>query len=321
MEKKNNFLRVRSLSFLWALLAILLCAAPCGALDVDVGEPLNVGVGTDKDIEPIEDDLYVFGTVNLYPGAIVDGGIYVFPGRDADAPGGTVNVYGCGPGNSLWVMESSDTWQGLPPVVTVYGERFQIETGEPFAPPADKCISGTLNVLSESDDEVLFSLYIASDIEPIHLKAPGDEDDQDEEEPLKAQLLISPKVIQCQSRMPNRIPKILAMIRLPEGVTKDDVDSDNPLVLYANNDEAGTKASCQRIIKWRRRKVLHVSILAFFDTAELMEAFTDNGEVELKVVGQLKTGQQFYGSDTIRIIGCRQRPWGHIQGAKRHKNR
>jgi len=33
-----------------------------------------------------------------------------------------------------------------------------------------------------------------------------------------------------------------------------------------------------------------------------MDAVADNGSVELQVFGLLKTGQYFYGSDTIRVL-------------------
>ena len=312
MESKNNFLKVGSLSVLWGVISISLCAAPCLRADLaDVVVPSGEIMDIHSKVEAI---LNVFGTANLHPGAYVVGGIYAYPGAKENEQGSTVNVYGCDPYNSLWVLGAGDCqYDGLPPVVTVYGPRFRIEeTGEPFAPPKDQAVSGTLYVLSESD-EVLFSLLIGSDI-VIRLRAPGD---LEEEEPLKAQLLISPKVIRRQSR----IPKVLALLRLPEGVTKGDVDKDKPLELFTADCEVVIEASCQRIIKWRRRKALHVSILAFFDTDELMEAFTDDGEVELQVRGQLKTGQQFYGSDTSRIIGCRKRPWRHVNSTRRHKNR
>jgi len=313
MENKNNFLKTASLSVLWGVISISLCAAPCLRADVVVpsGEIMDIH-------SKVEGILNVFGTANLHPGAYVVGGIYAYPGAKENEQGSTVNVYGCAPYNSLWVLEAANTqWEGLPPVVTIYGSRFQIGTGASFAPPKDQLIPGTLNVLDESE-KVLFSLWISSDI-VIHLKDPGDVDVQDEEEPLKAELLISPKVIRRQSR----IPKVLALLRLPEGVTKGDVDGDKPLVLSTADCEVAIEASCQKIIQWRRRRqrVLHVSILAFFDKAKLMEDFTDDGEVELQVRGQLKTGQQFYGSDTIRIIGCRQKPWWHIKGTRRHKNR
>jgi len=43
-------------------------------------------------------------------------------------------------------------------------------------------------------------------------------------------------------------------------------------------------------------------ILAFFDKAELMAAVDDNGEVELQLVGRLRTSRYFYGIDTVRLI-------------------
>ena len=44
------------------------------------------------------------------------------------------------------------------------------------------------------------------------------------------------------------------------------------------------------------------TIFASFDKNELMDAIPNNGLVELVVVGQLKTGQYFFGTDNIRVI-------------------
>lgn len=91
MENKNNFLKTASLSVLWGVMAISLCAAPCAWADVVLsGETLNI----DSTVV-VEGNLEVFGTANLYPGASVGGTIYVLPGTAKDEPGGTVNVYGC----------------------------------------------------------------------------------------------------------------------------------------------------------------------------------------------------------------------------------
>ena len=119
--------------------------------------------------------------------------------------------------------------------------------------------------------------------------------------PMESQLWVFPRVINQHSRQ----PKILAWVRLPEGVTKDQVDSDQPLTLYP----AGSEAIRQYIFQYRRRGVQQTNILAFFDKAELMDAVPDNGRVELQVVGQLQTGQYFYGTDTVWIIGWRWKPW------------
>ncbi|MBA7681043.1 hypothetical protein ES703_89371 [subsurface metagenome] len=120
----------------------------------------------------------------------------------------------------------------------------------------------------------------------------------------KANLWVSPKVINRNSKM----PKVLALVRLPEGITRDQIDS-NPhcflrskiwgLLLYPG----GIEALNQYVIQSRRGGVLHTSIFAFFDKASLMDAVSDDGRVELQVVGRLKAGRYFYGTDTVEIIG------------------
>ena len=314
MENKNNFLKTGSLSVLWGVMAISLCAAPCAWADVDVVVPSEETLNIDSTVVVVR-NLEVFGTANLYPGASVGGEIYVLPGTATDAPG-AVNVYGCAPGNIMWVLDPT-TIKPVPPVVTVYGQRFQIVTpmviGEPFAPPADQPISGTLNVLDESD-EVLFSLWIASDID-IHLRAPG----STEKERLEAELWVSPKVIYRQRRM----PVVFATLRLPEGITEDDVDRDYPLLLYADENEGGVEANYLRMFRSCRRKTSRVKIFAFFNMAKLLEAAADNCKVmQLQVCGRLKTGQEFYGSDTIRIVSPRRKHWmgrASVKSKYRHR--
>jgi len=310
MEKKNNSLRVVSSSVLYGFLAILLCA-PNVRADVSIPSGKTLDIDYDYDVQGF---LEVFGTANLYPGASVGGEIYVLPGTATDAPGGTVNVYGCAPGNILWVLEPTTFQPGLPPVVTVYGQRFQIgEEGEPFDPPDDRPISGTLNVLDKSED-VLFSLWIASDID-IHLRAPG----STEKERLEAELWVSPKVMYRQRRR----PVVFATLRLPEGITKDDVDRDCPLLLYADENEGGVKANYQRMFQSCRRKTSRVKIFAFFNMAKLLEAADDNcEEMQLQVCGRLETGQEFYGSDTFRIVSPRRRHWrGRVNMKSKYRHR
>jgi len=110
-------------------------------------------------------------------------------------------------------------------------------------------------------------------------------------EPIKSHLCHIPKVISRQSNK----PKIFALVYLPESVTKDTIDSDQPLRLYPGN----IKSIIQRIMESRGQGV---RVFAFFDKAELMLAVPDDGTVELKVVGQFKTGQYFYGTETVKIV-------------------
>lgn len=115
MEKKNSLFRVRSLSVLWALLAILLCAAPCGARTIASEETLNVGAGYPEQI--LNEYLMVHGTLNLYPGAYVDGAIYALAGS-------TLNIYGGELGDNSYI----NVFSGEPnAVVAVYGMDFAVD--------------------------------------------------------------------------------------------------------------------------------------------------------------------------------------------------
>ena len=125
-------------------------------------------------------------------------------------------------------------------------------------------------------------------------------------EPMEAHLWMFPRVINRYSRE----SKILALLRLPEGVTRDQIDSSEPLLLYP----AGSEAIRQYVIQYRRHGAQQVSIFAFFDKGELMAAVPDDGRVELQVVGELATGRYFYGTDMVRIIGRRRMPRRSLRG-------
>lgn len=115
MKKKNSLFRVRSLSVLWALLAILLCAAPCGARTIYSEETLNVGAGYPE--QTLNEYLIVLGTLNLYPGAYVDGKISALAGS-------TLNIYGGELGDNSYIT----VFSGDPnAVVTVYGTGFEVD--------------------------------------------------------------------------------------------------------------------------------------------------------------------------------------------------
>ncbi|MCJ7730128.1 MAG: hypothetical protein MUO27_09670, partial [Sedimentisphaerales bacterium] len=78
------------------------------------------------------------------------------------------------------------------------------------------------------------------------------------------------------------------------------------ILLYPGEIEADW-VWISRGIDWR------TTIFASFDKDELMDAIDGTGRFDLAVVGQLKTGQYFFGTDTIKVI-CpskwpRHRPW------------
>ncbi len=118
---------------------------------------------------------------------------------------------------------------------------------------------------------------------------------------LKVGLRIIPDVINRSDHLRN----ITAVMELPKGIKKIDVKNE-PFVLYPAGSEEGIEADWQRIYTtWYRR----VEAVALFSKSELMGAVPNNGRVKLQVVGQLKSGQYFFGSDTIRIIGKYWWPW------------
>jgi hypothetical protein len=122
--------------------------------------------------------------------------------------------------------------------------------------------------------------------------------------PIEADVHIVPRVINRN----NHLKRIIAIMRLPEGIEKGDV-ADEVFVLYPNGSTEGIEAIWQRVIGWRRK----VMVFALFDKAELMDAVEQNGRVELTVVGRLESGQYIHGSDTVRIVRPRrrQRQRGH----------
>ena len=120
--------------------------------------------------------------------------------------------------------------------------------------------------------------------------------------PLKGNLKITPQTINSKSNQPH----ILAVIRLPASIKRSDIDCNEPITLYPG----GIEASRRWIIPCNDGGRPSTGIFAFFDKDALMVAIPQNGDKELKVAGKLKSGQYFYGCDTVRIIGLKwQWPW------------
>jgi hypothetical protein len=121
--------------------------------------------------------------------------------------------------------------------------------------------------------------------------------------PIKANLNITPEVLNRKSNQ----KKITAKLRLPRSITRGKIDSNEPILLYPGQIEAdkiwismGFDFKCRG---WS------TTILASFDRDELMDAVPNNGQVELVVVGQLKTGQYFFGTDSVKVISPPKWPW------------
>jgi len=302
MENKNKHIRVGFPTILWAVMAILLCAAPSLRAD-----DVTVPAGETWDIDStIDGNLIVHGTANLLTGALVQQSLKAYPDSVVNIwpsafikqklfayPSSVVNIYGGNVGEYIFVTIDPQS-----PVVTVYGTDFADDDG-PLDPSATQWTptggSETLKGTYENEDPI--NLLFMSDI-PINLVNTAGV------EPLEAQLWVFPGIINRYGPL----SKILAIVRLPEGITKDDIDSEQTLVLYAEEEEYDVeiKASCQQIIQWCRNGTVHTTIFASFDKASLTDV-VPNGDVELEVVGGLNTDQEeFYGIDTVRIVSW---PW------------
>jgi hypothetical protein len=114
-------------------------------------------------------------------------------------------------------------------------------------------------------------------------------------EPLEANLKILPQVINRNDH--NEWGRIMAWMQMPAGITKDQIDENTTLKMYPG----GIEAIMQHVIQYGGRGKQQTRIYAFFSKDELLDAVSEDGSVELTVVGKLKTGQCFYGIDTVNI--------------------
>jgi hypothetical protein len=120
--------------------------------------------------------------------------------------------------------------------------------------------------------------------------------------PIEVSMKLTPQRIIRHSRK----KLIMAWLRLPEDIAKDQIDQDSPLLLYPG----GIETELQYVFEHGKKGDKRVSILAFFGKSELTEAVPDNGQVQLEVVGYLTTGQEFYGSGSLTILDRRRpRQW------------
>ena len=125
-------------------------------------------------------------------------------------------------------------------------------------------------------------------------------------EPIKSTLCIVPKMINWRSGQ----QRILAMLRLPAGIGRKQIDQRQKLLLYPGEIES----SFQLVLPCGQRGIEQCYILAYFDKSELMDAVGKAGMVQLEVVGHLKTGQYFFGSDRVWVVKPPRKPVWRWQG-------
>jgi len=115
---------------------------------------------------------------------------------------------------------------------------------------------------------------------------------------VRGRLTITPCVLETKSHG----KWILATLYLPP-VADEQVNTEEPLRLYPG----GIEAEHQRFSRYGKPGRSLTIALAFFDRQQVIDALEGPGKVEVSVVGRFVTGQYFYGSDTIKIIGRKPR--------------
>ena len=110
----------------------------------------------------------------------------------------------------------------------------------------------------------------------------------------EGELHILPRTISRQGQ------RILAVLRLSEPISGDDIDMYEPLVLYPGIIEA-----VEQNLQYKPAQS-EVRIHAVFDKSELLAAAPGDGDIEVTVIGRFMSGQYFYCTDQVRIINTQR---------------
>jgi len=279
-------MRVKLLPVGWCVLAVLLCAAPCGADVIPIYDP-----EPDVTSDVYSDDfLMVYGTLNLRAGAIV-GGLWVQSGGTVNTypgasvleamyvdPGGAVNIHGGGVGFGIWPFDGDPQ-----AVVTVYGTYFEVD-GAPYSAGEfipEPGIGSVLTGLYENDDLIELDFY---SLVPIYLvrSVPGVVDVAIDIKPgsdtnpinLKSKGLVPVAVLTADGFVAATVdPQTVLLAGVaPLRWTLEDVDSD------------GDK-----------------DMLFHFKTEDLATVLTENS-TEATLVGETTDGVSIQGTDEVQIV-------------------
>lgn len=115
-----------------------------------------------------------------------------------------------------------------------------------------------------------------------------------------------PLEMECKIHSPGKNffkndPELMATLTLPPDMTTDQVNSGEPLRLFPG----GIKVKYQYDFQWRRKKSSRANIFVFFHR-DMLKHISPDGSAEVAISGQLKTGQYFYGIDTVQIVDRNQ---------------
>lgn len=270
MEKNNKCVRSGFSTTLWGILAILICAAP--ALRADMTVPAD---GDPCDIDyPVSGSLWVYGIVNLLPGADIEWFVYATDTSVLNIKGGTVG---------WWI----DVAPGA--TVTVYGTGFKVDGAD--KPNGPIFIDfGTLTGSYENGDPI----NLTFDCHPgatVTLAAPG----------------VGPQPVDIDIK-PGSYPNAINLGS--NGVIPVAILSSDTFVATTVDPETVSLAGSGVAVRGKANKYLAheedvngddlMDLVVKVETENLKEGQFQDGKAIL--TGQTVDGVEFTGSDEITIV-------------------
>jgi hypothetical protein len=117
-----------------------------------------------------------------------------------------------------------------------------------------------------------------------------------ESEPLQLKVSFIPAVLNARSRC----GYIMAMIKMPEGITPSDIDENEPLLF----NPGGIESETQKVFYWRRWCRSYTYVWAIFDKSDCKENLSP-GLNKVSVCGKLTSGQYYEGKGCLRLVPMR----------------
>jgi hypothetical protein len=123
-------------------------------------------------------------------------------------------------------------------------------------------------------------------------------------EPLRAKLFCTPRLLNTRSRRGT----ITAIVYMPQGITPDDIDANEPLVFICDSNEV--ESTRQFVFKWKKYGRPCTWVMASFDKDDCIDIMSA-GLNRIKVVGKLNSGRCYYGNSFIYVFEPKpfQRLW------------
>jgi len=106
-----------------------------------------------------------------------------------------------------------------------------------------------------------------------------------------AKMKFTPQAVNCKSNG----NEVKAHFVLPKGISAGDVDTDKGATI----EPMGVKSKGMSVLGSERSLV---EVMVDFGRSAFCGSAVNNGQIEVTVVGSLKSGQYFYGSDKVKVI-------------------